>query len=133
MKFGNNVMVKKTVEYLEKKISKLLDFDQNKSLFIERQSPFTELVLHLRSEEDLISGVQLETLINTIEQKVEIEKKRSIAAREAKTVRTEYKTELEIVQLDKCFEEALAEVAPGKDLGGLSSLEYCTMCIYYDS
>ena len=29
--------------------------------------------------------------------------------------------------------EALAEVAPEKDLRALSALEYCTMCIYYDS
>ena len=71
--------------------------------------------------------------MNSIDAKVDLEKKRAIVAREAKTETTVYKTEPEIVQLDKCYEEALAEVAPDVHTGGLTALEFCTMCIYYDS
>ena len=35
MKFGNNQVIKKAIAYLEKKISKMIDFDQQKSSFIE--------------------------------------------------------------------------------------------------
>ena len=142
MKFGNNPVIKKTVDYLEKKISKMLDFDQEKSVFIEKASPFTELVMRMKSEQELINGVQIEALLKAIDEKISIEKKRIVQAREAKTESTissdghavsVYKTEAEVLLLDKCYEEALAEVAPGIETRGLSALEFCTMCIYYDN
>lgn len=36
MKFGNNKLILQALNYLEKKISKMLDFDQQKSVYIEQ-------------------------------------------------------------------------------------------------
>ena len=68
-----------------------------------------------------------------IEAKITDERKRVVAAREAKSEPTIYKTEPEIFQIERCFVEALDEVAPGTELRGLTAFEYCTMCFYYDS
>ena len=133
MKFGNNQLVTKTVQYLEKKISKMIDFDQQKSVFIEQQSVFTEMVMHMSDDNELTRGMQLESLIQKIDEKHEAEKARSVAARNAKSEPTVYKTEPEIINLEACYQAALDEVAPEKELKGLSALEYCSMCIYYDS
>ena len=56
-----------------------------------------------------------------------------MAAREAKHEPTVFKTELEVLQIEKCYADALSSVAPNLSTKGLSALEYCTMCIYYDS
>ena len=85
------------------------------------------------SDKDILCDMKLEQLQRTIDDKILQEKKRSVSAREAKTSPTVYKIESEVVQIEKCYADALAEVAPGQDTMGLSALEYCTMCIYYDS
>ena len=54
MKFGNNKVVQDAVWYIEKKISKLIDFDQQKGSFIEKKSIFTDLILTMSSEKDLV-------------------------------------------------------------------------------
>lgn len=87
----------------------------------------------MSDDNDLTLGMQLESLIQKIDEKYAAEKKRSVAARNAKSEPTVYKTGPEIINLEACYQEALSKVAPEKDLKGLNALEYCTMCIYYDS
>lgn len=111
----------------------MLDFDQAKGSMIEQRSPFLEILLHMTSEDDLIRDSQVEKLQIAIDDKIQAEKKRSIAAREAKTSATVYKIESEVIQIEKCYTDALKEVAPLKETRGLTAFEYCTMCIYYDS
>ena len=67
MKFGNNKLITRAVHYMEKKISKMLDFDQKKSVFIEQQSIFSEIVMHMRKESDMVRGVKLAKLIKVID------------------------------------------------------------------
>ena len=54
-------------------------------------------------------------------------------ARESKPEPTVHKTEPDVFQLEKCYRDALEQVAPEMDLHGLSTIEYGTMCLYYDS
>lgn len=133
MKFGNNKVMKEAVFYLEKKISKMIDFDQQKSSFAEKKSIFTDLILHMSSEKDLVRDAQVEQLEIAINENIISEKKRIAKARAAKPEPTVFKTELEVLQIEKCYADALALVAPTVSTKGLSALEYCTMCIYYDS
>ena len=72
-------------------------------------------------------------LVEAIDQKYATEWFRATAARDAKTEATKYKTEAEVVDLESCYNQALSEIAPEKDLKGLDVVEYCQMCIYYDS
>ena len=91
------------------------------------------MILNFSSERELVRDYRLELLEQAIEEKVEIEKNRVQAVRDAKQDETVWKSEPEILQLEQCYIDALAAVAPEVDLKGLSALEYCTMCIYYDS
>ena len=54
MKFGNSKLVKDQIVFLEKKVSKMIDFDQKKSSFIEERSLFSKLISNMSSEKDLI-------------------------------------------------------------------------------
>ena len=133
MKFGNNKVVYDTVAFLDKKISKMIDFDQAKSSYVEEKSIFVELLMHFESDKDLIRNEKIELLQEAFEARLTQERARVTAAREAKSEPTVYKTEAEVLQLETCYMDALNQVAPRTDLKGLSALEYCTMCIYYDS
>ena len=89
--------------------------------------------MHMARESDLVRGTQLDKLLLAIETKIAHERNRIKLYRESKQEVTVYKTEQEVLQVEQCYAEALAEVAPGMDLKGLSPLEYATMCLYYDS
>ena len=56
-KFGKNKIVTKTLDYIDRKVGKMIDFDQNKSVYIEQASPFNEFIMRMRDENDLISGL----------------------------------------------------------------------------
>ena len=56
MKFGNNRTVYDAVAFLDKKISKMIDFDQAKSSFIEEKSIFVDLLMHISSDKDLVKN-----------------------------------------------------------------------------
>lgn len=133
MKFSNNRVVKDVIYYLDKKISKMIDFDQHKSSFIENKSPFTQMIMHCHKEDDLVRDHNICKLQRAIQANVDLENKRVSEARKAKTEATVYKTVAEVLQIEKCYSDALALVAPEKATLGFSALEYCTMCIYYDS
>lgn len=133
MKFSNNRIVKDAIYYLDKKISKMIDFDQHKSSFIENKSPFTQMIMHCTKEDDLVKDHNICKLQKAIQANIDLENKRVKKAREVKTEETVYKTEPEVMQIEKCYSDALTLVVPGKDTLGFSALEYCTMCIYYDS
>ena len=111
----------------------MVDFDQQKSNIVEQRSVFTELILNFSSERELVRDYKLELLEQAIEEKVEVEKNRVQAVRDANQDESVWKSEPEILQLEQCYVDALSVVAPEVDLKGLSALEYCTMCIYYDS
>jgi len=66
------------------------------------------MVMHMDDEYGLVGGMQLERLIKTIDANFDAEKARAVAARNAKSEPTVYKTEPEIVQLEKCYADALA-------------------------
>ena len=62
MKFGSNKVVADAEHFLEKKVSKMIDFDQQRGSLAERRSVFTELILHMESEADIIREQKLELL-----------------------------------------------------------------------
>ena len=85
MKFGNNKSVCETINYLDKKVSKVIDFDQQMSDILETKSIFTELILHFQSDSQLIRGKELDLLEKHILLLIEAEKERVKAIREART------------------------------------------------
>ena len=91
------------------------------------------MIMHCQSEKDLVRDLNIRRLIEAIDANIERENKRIKEAREAKTEPTVFKTEPEVMQIEKCYADALASVEPSKSTLGFSALEYCTMCIYYDS
>ena len=133
MKFGNSQLIQDAVQYLEKKVSKLLDFDQNKSSMVERKSMFSELVMRVPRISALIRNEKIEELRKAVDDEIKHERLRIKQVRDAKTEVTVYKTEGEVLQIEQCYANALAKIAPGQDLFSLTALEYCSMCIYYDS
>lgn len=59
MKFANNRHVSETVNYLDQKLSKMIDFDQQMSSFLEKKSVFTELIMHMQAENELICNAEV--------------------------------------------------------------------------
>ena len=85
MKFGNNKSVCDAINYLDKKVSKVIDFDQKMSDILEKKSIFTELILHFQSDSTLIRGEELDLLEKHILLLIETEKERIKALREIRT------------------------------------------------
>ena len=113
MKFGNSQLIQDAVQYLEKKVSKLLDFDQNKSSMVERKSMFSELVMRVPRISALIRNEQIEELRKAVDDEIKQERIRIKQVRDAKTEVTVYKTEGEVLQIEQCYANALAKIAPG--------------------
>ena len=56
MKFGNSRIVKDSLSFLEKKVSKMIDFDQQKSSYIEERGIFADIIKNMSSESDLVKN-----------------------------------------------------------------------------
>ena len=78
MKFGNNKFVQDSVKFLDKKISKMIDFDQSKSSIIEEISDFVELVMHLPSDRALLRAGRLERFQKALDARLLQERERVI-------------------------------------------------------
>ena len=78
MKFGNNRVVQDAIKFLDKKISKMIDFDQSKSSIIEEISDFVELVMHLPSDRALLRADRLERFQKALDARLLQEKERVI-------------------------------------------------------
>ena len=78
MKFGNNRVVLDAIKFLDKKISKMIDFDQSKSSIIEELSDFVELVMHLPSDRALLRADGLEHFQKALDARLLQEKERVI-------------------------------------------------------
>ena len=91
----------------------------------------------MTQESDLVRNEKVGDLEAAISERIASEKARIAAARASSTAVDsavyDYKTETEVFRLEQCYSEALDSVASNQDRKGLSAIEYCTMCIYYDS
>ena len=116
----------------------MFEFELAKTAFhIDKRSPFTQMVNRFDSLDQLVTGCKLSTLQKLIEEKLKEEHARVNAVRADPSNYTNSKkwTKIpaEIIQLETIYREALHEVKADCDLKGLTVVEYCSMCIYYDS
>ena len=100
---------------------------------VERKSIFSELIMQSSKSSDLLQNEMIIDLRQAIMDNIKKERNRISQVRQAKSEPTVYKTEGEVLQIEQCFANALKQIAPEKSLLGLTALEYCSMCIYYNS
>ena len=103
MKFGNNRVVQDAIKYLDKKISKMIDFDQTKSSVLEETSIFVELVMHLPSDRALLRADQLEFFQKVLNARLMQEKDRIVNICKHRPEGSVHKVAEEVFQLEQCY------------------------------
>ena len=137
MKFSNNRVIENPLKFIEKLISKMFEFELSKAQVVDEKSIFNQMLNRFSSLSALITGSDVEKLKSLIHQNVkqELARVKEVRADSKNFIgsKSGTKIQLEILKLEEAYRQAIQEVAPGKDLKGLSNVEYCSMCIFFDS
>ena len=132
MKFICSNWIKEQVTFIETKITKMLDFEFSRHVKIENRSPFVDMIMRFKDLKQVIRGPELLKMTTLLDSKMVEERKRVRAVKadneNYKDSKFGEKIELEILQLDKVYQETLKETRPDQNTQGLTPFEYICMC-----
>ena len=73
MKFANNKLIEDPLEFLEKLISKMFEYELAKVQYVDKKSPFNSMLSRFDKTDDLLCGNDVCNLQEQLDAKIEVE------------------------------------------------------------
>ena len=73
MKFANNELIEDPLEFLEKLISKMFEYELAKANYVDKRSPFNSMLSKFTKADELLDGNEVQSLQDQLDANIEVE------------------------------------------------------------